>query len=162
MDIVLPWILNYFSRSKTANIDLNRYSVESFLMTTNSEQINHAIINSLCDSDCYVREHMADIIGEKRLISAASLLYVQLAKEENYFTAQSMMEAIGKIKQPGGLEVIEQWIALNKQNIIKTNQLFVLKHAFIAISSLDLTPNHNHINKFNEEFRDILKDYYII
>lgn len=162
MDIVLPWILNYFSRSKTATIDLNRYNVESFLMTTTSEQINNAIINGLCDSDCYIREHMSDIIGEKRLISGASLLYVQLAKEENYFTAQSMMEAIGKLKQPGGIEVIKQWINIHKDNIIKTKQLFVLKHAFIAITKLDLSTDKIYITEFKNEFDGILKNYYII
>ena len=162
MDIVLPWILNYFSRSKTATIDLNRYNVESFLMTTTSEQINNAIINRLCDSDCYIREHMSDIIGEKRLVSGASLLYIQLAKEENYFTAQSMMEAIGKLKQPGGIEVIKQWINIHKDNIIKTNQLFVLKHAFIAISKLDLSTDKIYITEFKNEFDNVLKDYYII
>lgn len=162
MDIVLPWILNYFSRSKTATIDLNRYNVESFLMTTTSEQVNNAIINGLCDSDCYIREHMSDIIGEKKLISGASLLYVQLAKEENYFTAQSMMEAIGKLNQPGGIEVINQWINVHKNNIIKTNQLFVLKHAFIAISKLDLSTDEIYITKFKNEFGELLKNYYII
>ena len=162
MDIVLPWILNYFSRSKTATIDLNRYNVESFLMTTTSEQVNNAIINRLCDKDCYIREHMSDIIGEKRLISGASLLYIQLAKEENYFTAQSMMEAIGKLKQPGGIEVIKHWINIHKDNIINTNQLFVLKHAFIAISALDSSPEGVYISGFEKEFGDLLKDYYII
>ncbi len=162
MDIVLPWILNYFSRSKTATIDLNRYKVESFLMTSTSEQINTAIINRLCDSDCYIREHMSDIIGEKRLIAGTSLLYVQLAKEENYFTAQSMMEAIGKLKQPGGIEVIKRWINIHKDNIIKTNQLFVLKHAFIAISALDSSTDKIHITEFKNEFEGVLKDYYII
>lgn len=73
MDIVMPWILNYFSRSKTATIDLNRYSLESFLMTTNSPKVDNAIIKSLCDSNCYVREHISDIIGEKKLSVGAPL-----------------------------------------------------------------------------------------
>lgn len=162
MDIVLPWILNYFSRSKTATIDLNRYNVESFLMTSTSERVNQAIINSLCDKDCYVREHMSDIIGEKQLIEAASLLYIQLKKEENYFTAQSMMEAIGKINQIGGIESINSWIAIHKDEIIQTNQLFVLKHAFIAITKLDTTKDKKYINDFQNEFGELLKDYYII
>lgn len=162
MDIVMPWILNYFSRSKTATIDLNRYSVESFLMSSNSLLVNNAIINSLCNKDCYVREHMSDIIGEKRLISGATLLYIQLAKEDNYFTAQSMMEAIGKLNQPGGIEVIEQWVEKHKKNIINTNQLFVLKHAMIAIAALDNTSDQIHVGKFKDEFGAALKDYYIV
>lgn len=162
MDLSLSWILNYFSKSKTATIDLNRYNVESFLMQSESHKVNEAIINRLCDSDCYVREHMSDIIGEKQLVEAAPLLYIQLPKEQNYFTAQSMIEAIGKIGQPGGLEVIEKWVEDNKKEIINTKQLFVLKHAYFAISSLDKSTEKYHIEKFDREFSGILKDYYII
>lgn len=162
MEIVMPWILNYFSRTKTATIDLNRYNVERFLMMSSSSQVENAIISKLCDTDCYIREHMSDIIGEKKIISAAPLLFKQLAKEGNYFTAQSMMEAIGKLKQEGGIEVIENWVDSHKSEVLATNQLFVLKHALNAIKSLDTTNTHIHIAKFESEFGDILKDYYII
>lgn len=30
MDIILPWIIQYFSQTKTASIDLNRYKLEAF------------------------------------------------------------------------------------------------------------------------------------
>lgn len=162
MDIVLPWILNYFSRSKTATIDLNRYSVETFLMTSSSTQVDNAIISKLCDSDCYVREHMSDIIGEKKIISAIPLLFKQLIKEENYFTAQSMMEAIGKLQESSGITVITQWIEKHKADILETRQLFVLKHALNAIRSLDKTSEHAYVNKFEAEYGSIIKDYYII
>lgn len=162
MDLALSWILDYFSRSKTATIDLNRYNVEAFLMQSESKQVNEAIINRLCDEDCYVREHMSDIIGEKRLVEAAPLLYIQLSKELNYFTAQSMIEAVGKLNQPEGLDVIEKWINKNKKDIIRTKQLFVLKHAYFAIVALDNSPKKLHIENFNKEFSSILKDYYII
>ncbi len=162
METVMPWILNYFSRTKTATIDLNRYSVERFLMTSSSNQVDNAIISKLCDSNCYIREHMSDIIGEKKILTAAPLLFKQLAKEENYFTAQSMMEAIGKLKQEGGVEVITNWVDNHKIEILATKQLFVLKHAFNAIKALDTTDDQIHIAKFNNEFGDILKDYYII
>ena len=162
MDLALSWILNYFSRSKTATIDLNRYNVESFLMQSDSSIVNEAIISRLCDSDCYVREHMSDIIGEKRLVDAADLLYLQLSKEQNFFTAQSMIEAIGKINQPGGIEAVEEWVNNNKKEIIRTNQLFVLKHTYFAICKLDNTHEKSHIERFNKEFSEVLKDYYII
>lgn len=154
--------IEYFSRSKTATIDLNRYSVESFLMTSTSNQVDNSIISKLCDSDCYVREHMSDIIGEKKIIAAAPLLFKQLAKEKNFFTAQSMMEAIGKLKQSGGINVITQWVEDNKSEILQTKQLFVLKHALNAIRLLDTTANQIFVNKFENEFGAILKDYYLI
>lgn len=162
MDIVLPWIINYFSRSKSTTIDLNRYKIESLLMTTSSNIINDAIINSLCNPDCYIREHMADIIGEKKLVDAASLLCTQLKNENNYFTAQSMIEAIGKLDYTSGIQVIESWINIHKDEIIKTKQLFVLKHAFFAISKLDHTKEQIFVCKFNDEFGKLLKDYYIV
>ena len=162
MNQALPWIINYFSRSKSTTIDLNRYKIESFLMTTQSNEINDAIINSICNPDCYIREHMSDIIGEKKLEKAFPLLLVQLEKETNYFTAQSMIEAIKKLNNPAGLTVIESWVNQHKQDIINTKQLFVLKHAFFAIAALDKSDNQNHINEFKKEFGEVLKDYYII
>ena len=131
-------------------------------MTTQSNEINDAIINSICNPDCYIREHMSDIIGEKKLEKAFPLLLVQLEKETNYFTAQSMIEAIKKLNNPAGLTVIESWVNQHKQDIINTKQLFVLKHAFFAIAALDKSDNQNHINEFKKEFGEVLKDYYII
>lgn len=38
--ISIPWIIDYFSRSKASSVDLNRYKLESFLMTTEHEDVN--------------------------------------------------------------------------------------------------------------------------
>lgn len=160
--IVMPWIIEYFSRSKTANVDLNRYKIESFLMITDLQEINDYIIHSLYNDDCHIREHMSDIIGEKEILQAETTLYSQLKKEENFFTAVSMISAIGKLGVSRGIVVIEQWIQKNKKEIRSTNQLFVLKHALIAIQKLDDTYNKMHIKTFNLEFEEILKDYYIL
>ena len=162
LDIALPWIIGYFSRSKSTTIDLNRYNIEHFLMTTNSNKVNDAIINSLLNPDCYIREHMSDIIGEKKLINASKLLFTQLPKEQNFFTAQSMIEAIGKLQQDGGIEIINKWSEANEKEILATHQLFVLKHALFAITSLDHTANKEHINAFTQKYGNILKDYYIV
>lgn len=161
-DIALPWIIDYFSHSKSTTIDLNRYSLESLLMTSSSKPLNEAIIYSLCNPNCYIREHMSDIIGEKKLSDAAPLLYVQLENESNFFTAQSMIEAIGKIGEPEGIHVIESWVRNHKEEILRTNQIFVLKHVGFAISKLDTTNNRSHISNFYNEFGDIIKDYYIV
>lgn len=162
MDVSLSWIINYFSRSKSTNIDLNRYTIESFLLTSQSSKVNQAIITSLCNPDCYIREHMSDIIGEKKMYEALELLFTQLPKEINYFTAQSMIEAIGKLGSPEGISIINDWVENNKNHIIKTNQLFVLKHVRIVITKLDTTEDKIHITRFNNEFGEILKDYYIV
>lgn len=64
----MPWMINYFKRSKFANIDLNRYSLESFLLTNNFDNINKMICDAICDKDAHIREHFANIIGEKNYI----------------------------------------------------------------------------------------------
>ena len=105
---------------------------------------------------------MSDIIGEKKIISAAPLLFKQLAKEENFFTAQSMIEAIGKLQQCGSEEIIFNWIDNHKNEILATKQLFVLNHALKALKSLDTTGDQKYLTKFENEFGEILKDYYIM
>ena len=67
LNLTMPWIIEYFAVSKSGKIDLNRYAIESFLVTTSSKEIDYIIINSIFQGNCYIREHMADIIGEKRM-----------------------------------------------------------------------------------------------
>lgn len=148
LSVVMPWIIDYFKKSKTASIDLNRYRLEAFLMTSDSEEVNRAIISSMRSRDCHIREHMADIIGEKRLFGAKEVLYRQLLSEENYYSATSIMEAIGKIGFIDGVSIIMQWLNENSNAIIERKMFFVLRHAKIAIAKLDDTPEHLYNNSF--------------
>ena len=95
INIVMPWVINYFKRSKFANIDLNRYSLESFLLTSNFGDINKMICDAICDKDAHIREHFANIIGEKKLYSAKEILSSQLQCEKNYYSAACIIEALG-------------------------------------------------------------------
>ena len=158
LSIVMPWIINYFSKSKATVIDLNRYKLEAFLMTTDFKEVNEAIINAIFSQDCHIREHLADIIGEKRLISAKGALYKQLAAEENFYTAVSIIEAIGKIGDEEGLRIIESWLDLHHNEIIKTKMFSVLRHVQNAIIRLDFTPNREHWKKFSQRFKKYLVD----
>lgn len=97
---VMPWIVQYFRNSKFGTIDLNRYKLESFLLTTESKEVNDIICISMTDKDCHIREHLADIIGEKKLVEANTILCKQLLLEKNYFTAASIIEAMGKLEIP--------------------------------------------------------------
>ena len=65
VNTAMSWIIGYLANSKSATIDLNRYKVELFLMITNDKVIDGIIIDSLFDKSCYIREHLADIMGEK-------------------------------------------------------------------------------------------------
>lgn len=150
--IVMPWIIRYFSQSKAASVDLNRYKLESFLMTTDYQEVNEAMINALFSDDCHVREHMADIIGEKHLNAAGSALRRQLIAEENYYTAVSIMEAIGKIGCTDGILDIEKWLEINGSKVISDNMFSVFRHAQNAIIRLDVSLDGVHRKKFNKKY----------
>lgn len=152
LTIVLPWIINYFNRSKAASIDLNRYKLEAFLMTTEFEEVNRAIINSVFSSDCHIREHLADIIGEKRLTVAEDALCRQLSAEENYYTAVSIIEALGKLSHSDALIYIEQWLEMHSKDIIASKMFSVFRHAQNAVVRLDNTPTGDHRKKFAQQF----------
>ena len=158
----MGWIINYFSNSKSATIDLNRYKVERFLMISNDGLIDDIIIDSLFHKNCYIREHLADIVGEKRLKNAEDSLITQLLVEENYFTAVSIISAIGKLESNKGALAILRWIDNNIDDILKTNQLFVLKHSHIALSKIDRKNQTQYLQVFNAKYSNYIKDYFIL
>ena len=159
LETVLPWMIKYFERSKTSTIDLNRYKLESFLMTTPFEEVNNAVALSVFNDNCYVREHMSDIIGEKRILQAIDNLMIQLPHEKNYYTAISMMEAIGKLGFSKGADTIINWINKNASEILSTRDFFVLKHAVIAIAKLKTHENEEQINNFISKYNAYLNGY---
>ncbi len=156
--IVLDWIIDYFKRSKSGKIDLNRYKLEKLIMEDKSENLNNAIINAIKSNICYIREHMADIIGDKKLEDAFFILCNQLENEDNYFTASSMITAIGKLENSNGIECINKWIDNNISNIVKTNSIFVLNHARISIEKLDKTNKKVYLDEFMQKHISNIKD----
>lgn len=162
VNTAMSWIIGYLSNSKSATIDLNRYKVERFLMVTNDKIIDSIIIDSLFHESCYIREHLADIVGEKKLFDAENSLISQLMIEENYFTAVSLISALGKLESNNGASTIMKFIANKIDDIIKTNQLFVLKHSHIAFSRIDKKNNTKHLAEFNEKYGNYIKDYFIL
>lgn len=162
-NLVLPWIINYFTQTKSTTIDLNRYKLERFLLLSDNPVVNQSISNAILSENCYIREHLSDIIGEKRLIIAKSNIITKLRNEENFYSASSMMEALGKLGQcDESLNAIIDWIEKNGSNAVKTKQLFVLKHARIAIDKLDSTADKKILNEFDLKYRRKLQNYYIL
>lgn len=162
INTAMSWLIDYLMKSKSTTIDLNRYKIERFLMTTNDYKINNIIIDSIFHRNCYIREHLADICGEKRLQEAAESIAIQLLDEDNFFTASSLIEAVGKLDYSKGIDVIMKWINSREEEILATKQLFVLKHARIAISKLDKKYNTSSVIQFDEKYSDFLKDYFIL
>lgn len=162
LHIVMPWIVAYFRRTKSTTIDLNRYKLERFLMLTSDEKINQIIADAVFDDNCYVREHLSDIIGEKKLQTAEPYLVKQLEIEENYYAAISIIEALGKLDSSQGMETINKWLTVHYAEIIQTKQFFVLKHARIAIMKLDKTRDQAFLKEFDKKYADLLTDYFIL
>lgn len=160
LHIVLPWIIQYFSRTKTATIDLNRYKLEAFLMTCHHPTVDTAICNAIFDDNCYIREHISDIIGEKRLYMATENIMAQLKSEENYYSAVSEIEALGKLSSTASLDTILQWVKEHRTSIINEKQFFILKHVRIVLSKL--CNSGDVIKQFDREYGKYLKDYYIL
>ena len=159
MPIVMPWIIGYFTRSKSASIDLNRYKLEAFLMTTKCIQANNAIADSIFSKDCHIREHMADIIGEKKLFDAKENLVRQLEVEENFYTAVSIIEAIGKIGTIRDIDTINRWLNKMGSEIIHSKMFSVLRHAQVSIIRLDNSFDKEYINAFNNIYGKYLNEF---
>ena len=156
LEIVMPWLISYFKRSRSGTVDLNRYKIESFLLTTESEEINNNICNALRDLDAHVREHIADIIGEKRLEIALPILHSQLLSEENYYTASSMIEALGKIGNKNSINYIDKWFKANEQDLINTRHFFIFKHIRAAVARLDSYYSMDFEEKYKQYFNQLL------
>jgi|GEM_PF-483866 len=157
--VVLQWIIQYFTRSKSASVDLNRYKLEAFLMTTNHIEVDRALISALFAKDCHIREHIADIIGEKKLVSAKDALFCQLAAEENYYSAVSIIEAIGKLGFEDGINIINTWLKYHCDEIIKRELFFVLRHIQITFARLDKSSDEGVRKAFARQYGQYLTEY---
>lgn len=71
------------------------------------------------------------------MLEANAILCKQLPYEKNYFTAASIIEAMGKLGIPENATYIDEWLSENVTDILETKNYFVLKHIRIALSKLD-------------------------
>lgn len=154
IEITAKWIIEYFQRSKATQVDLNRYKLEAFLLKTESEQINEYIVNALVSDNKYIREHMADIVGEKRIYIAEDNLITQLKREQNIYTTSSIVEALGKINSKKSIDAIKEWLENNANTAINNGDYFIIKHFRNAIVKLD--PNKT-LKDFDNKYFEVLK-----
>lgn len=105
---------------------------------------------------------MADIIGEKRIHEGEDNLCRQLLSEENFFTAVSIMEALGKLRIPKAIPYILNWIQAKEHSILLEKQFFVLKHARIALTKLVNRVDDEIIIQFDQRYDEYLRDYFIL
>lgn len=154
LDILLPWIINYFKRTKSSAIDLNRYKLESFLVNTPIRRIDEALCNALRKPDFHIREHLADIIGEKHLSLAYASLCNALLDEPSLYAGKSIIVALGKIGQttePDAAEKIMRWLNSNISRILASGEDFtnsILTKSRVAIQQL----YPNYLDHFDRDF----------
>ena len=154
LEITAKWIVEYFQRSKSTHVDLNRYKLEAFLLKNESDQINEYIINALFSDNNYVREHMADIAGEKKLAAAEDNLIIQLKRETNIYTISSIVEALGKIDSKKSIDTMKVWLNNNAERAIKNGDYFAIKHFRNAIVKID---SGKTLKDFDSKYFDVLK-----
>lgn len=154
IEITAKWIVEYFQRSKSTHVDLNRYKLEAFLLKNESDQINEYIINALFSDNKYVREHMADIVGEKKLTAAEDNLIIQLKREKSIYTISSIVEALGKIDSKKSIDTIKEWLNNNAEVAIENGEYFAIKHFRNAIVKID---RRETLSDFDSKYFDVLK-----
>lgn len=148
----LTWIISYFSRSKSATIDLNRYHLERFLLTSVDNEVDVAIVNAVLHENYYVREHMADIVGEKKIVAGVETLIVQLRRESSIYATASIITALGKLGRIEAYAPLKEWFLKNEENIINTKHFFVLKHLYLAMINIGISDLF--INEFRQKFSE--------
>lgn len=154
LDILLPWIINYFKRTKSSTIDLNRYKLESFLVNSTIRRVDEALCNALRKPDFHIREHLADIIGEKHLTMAYSSLCSAIVDESSLYAGKSIIVALGKIGQSSEHEAAEKiihWIDDKLSQIIACGPDFtnsILTKSRKAIQRL----YPSYVERFDQDF----------
>lgn len=154
LHICMPWIIEYFSELRATNIDLNRYQLERLLLTCNYDEVNECILDALYSSNCYIREVMADLIGEKRIKKGLEILYNKLDTESHIYVARSMVEAIGKIDDVLGIERLISWFENNKNKFEELKYYGIYNHMTYALQRMDTSKNKQYFHSFVEKYCD--------
>lgn len=149
----LSWIIEYFSKLRATNIDLNRHKLERLLLTCNYGEVNECIVDALYNSNCHIRESMADIIGEKRLKAGLEILYNRLEVEEHIYVSRSMVEAIGKIDDFSGIQRLLTWFEKNRNRYEEAKYYGIYNHMTYALQRMDTSTEKKYLLAFVDQYR---------
>lgn len=155
---VIDWIMKYFERSKSTNIDLNRHRLEQFLLQTDDQIAMNKIVEGLKGKERHVREHMADIIGARRMQTARKALIAQLSVEDWPFCASSIITALGRLEPSNdSLLAVRTWFAQFKDSLLEQHYHFILKRIVDSVHALD--KEGNIAQKYHEKYDETLNKY---
>ena len=134
----VQWLISYFGKNDVHRIDITRHKIEEFLVFAKSEEVNDALKDALEHDVPHVREFCAEIIREKKLFSARSNLLRQLVKEDNIYSARSIIDALvaidcdRKVYHEEDLQSIKYYAA----TIIYDDKSFIKRHLDLAEAAL--------------------------
>ena len=134
LKISVQWLISYFAKNDVHRIDITRHKIEEFLVLSKSEEVNDALKEALGHESPHVREYCAEIIREKKLLSARSSLLRQLVQEENIYSARSIIDALvaidcdRKAYHEEDLQNIKEYAS----KIIYDENSFIKKHFDVA------------------------------
>ena len=149
----MDWIINYFKNGRAATIDLNRYSLEKFLMLSEDDDVDDSIINSLYSENAHIREAMADILGEKKTKIAIPMLFNKLETEYDNYALRSYFHAISKISNnEENILKLLYWIKKNEKRFIDNKDLFLFQHFYDAIKRMDVTSERKYISEYERKY----------
>ena len=79
--------------------------------------------------------------------------------EDNYYTAVSIIEAIGKLDRSSDIDYIEKWLDEHEKDIIGCKMFSVFRHARNAIIRLDATPERIHRTMFAQKYDKYITEH---
>ena len=153
-DVCMPWIIEYFSKLQATTIDLNRYKLERFLMTSPYEEVNEYMIDALYSTNSHIRETMANIIGEKRLNRALGVLYNRLDTEQNNYVSRSLVEAIGKIDDISNVERLLLWFENKREKFEQDKYYGIYNHMTYALQKMDSSSDKKYFIDFTQKYKE--------
>lgn len=152
-DVCMPWIIDYFSKLQATIIDLNRYKLERFLMTSSYEEVNEYMIDALYSTNSHIRESMANIIGEKKIYRALGVLYNRLETEQNNYVSRSLVEAIGKIDDINNIERLLLWFENSREKFENDKYYGIYNHMIYALQKMDSSVDKKYLMDFAKKYK---------
>lgn len=109
----INWLLGYLHNPRMGNIDVVRYKIEAFMVESDDNDLNAALLSLLSTDIPSVRENVADIVGQKSIPGANRFLANALAIEENPYAARSIITAIARQNATEAVGQVIDWIKLH-------------------------------------------------
>lgn len=106
----MKWLFNYLTNRRMGRIDTIRSTIERFFVETDDEIIKTELVKNISNPSSTVRESIADICGEKRLVESVDKLIAQLQYEESPYVVRSIVAALGKMSVAKAAPHIVKWM----------------------------------------------------